>query len=227
MDVRIVLIEPEHDINVGHCCRAMKNFGFSELALVNPKCELGFDANMYAKHGSDVLKKSKKTKTIAEAARGCTLVVGTTGVERRSGEIIRNPMRLHEFAARVAEKKGKMALLLGREGTGLSPEEIRKCDFLVTIPADGKYPVLNLSHALAVMLYELRRAGNSTKKNKTSDGLALPGERKALLAAFVKIVKKGKARKPDKIAIAFKNVVGRAMVSGLEARAMLAGLKEE
>lgn len=223
------MVEPEHDINVGHCCRAMKNFGFAELALVNPKCELGFDANMYAKHGSDVLKKSKMEKTIANAARGCALVVGTTGVERRSGEIIRNPMRLREFAARMAKKKGKMALLLGREGTGLSPDEIRACDFLVTIPANGNYPVLNLSHALAVMLYELRMAGNAPekKKNKTSDGLASPGERKALLAAFAKIVGKGKARKPDKIAIAFKNVVERAMVSPLEARAMLSGLKEK
>ncbi len=224
MQVRVVLVEPEHDINVGHCCRVMKNFGFGELAIVNAKCELGFDANMYAKHGNDVLKNAKKMKTIADAARGCVLVVGTTGIERRSSGIIRNPVYLPEFVKRVAGKDGKLALLMGREGTGLTPAEIKMCDFLVTVPADGKYPILNLSHALAVILYALREAGRK-KAKATSEQLASRGERRELLKAFARLTGKAKVREPGKISMAFKNMVERAQVSSLEARAMLAALK--
>jgi TrmH family RNA methyltransferase len=224
MQVRVVLVEPEHDLNVGHCCRAMKNFGFSELVIVNAKCELGFDANMYAKHGADVLKNARKTKKINEAVRDCSLVVGTTGIERRNSGIIRNPVYLPAFAKQVAAKKGRLALLMGREGMGLTPAEIGMCDFLVTIPADGRYPVLNLSHALAVILYSLREAGRKRSK-ETAEQLASHGERRALLAAFVKLTKNAKVRQPEKIANAFKNVVERSQVSSLEARAILAALK--
>jgi len=224
MQVRVVLVEPEHDINVGHCCRAMKNFGFSELAIVNAKCPLGFEANMYAKHGNDILKNAKKTKTIADAARGCALIIGTTGIERRSSGIIRNPVYLPAFVKQVAAKKGKLALLMGREGTGLTPAEIRMCDFLATIPADGKYPILNLSHALAVILYALREAGRKRAK-ATAEQLASRGERRELLKAFSRLTAGAKVRQPQKIANAFKNMVERGQVSSLEARAMLAALK--
>jgi len=224
MRVRVVLVEPEHDINVGYCCRAMKNFGFSELAIVNAKCALGFEARMYAKHGTDVLKKARKAKSIAEAVKGCALVVGTTGIARRSSCIIRNPMYLQEFARRVAGRRGRLALVFGREGTGLAPDEIKQLDFLVMIPASGSYPVLNLSHALAVMLYEMRKTAAKTKA--TADGLASRLERKALLEAFAKMARGARVRQPEKIAMAFKNAVERALISSLEARAMLAALKE-
>ncbi len=226
MEVRVVLVEPEHDINVGYCCRAMRNFGFRELFIVNPKCPLGFEAHMYSKHGADVLKNAKKVKGMEEAVKGCALVVGTTGVARRSKRVIRNPMSVAELKQKAKRVKGRMALLLGREGMGLTPEEIKKCDFLVTIEADGSYPVLNLSHALAILLYELRGA-----KGGTWEGLALRAERKALVDAFARLARrrggKVRVRDPNKIAVAFKNVVERGLVSSLEARAMLAALKEE
>jgi tRNA/rRNA methyltransferase len=225
MDIRIVLVEPEHDINVGYCCRAMRNFGFRELVIVNPKCKLGFEAHMYAKHGADVLQKAKRVRSIDEAVKGCVLVVGTTGVARRSKRVIRNPMSVAELKRKIKRVKGTAALLLGREGMGLTPEEIKRCDFLATIEADGSYPVLNLSHALAILLYELRGA-----KGGTWEGLAPRAERKALVDAFARLAQRGgkkvRVRDPNKIAVAFKNVIERALVSSLEARAMLAALKE-
>ncbi|VVC04339.1 SpoU rRNA Methylase family protein [Candidatus Burarchaeum australiense] len=221
MEIRVVLVEPEHDINVGYCCRAMRNFGFRELVLVSPKCPLGFEALMYSKHGADVLKAAKKVRGIGQAVEGCSLVVGTTGIARRGKGVIRNPMSIAELAKKVRRVKGKVALLLGREGMGLTPEEIRLCDFLATVEADGSYPVLNLSHALAIMLYELRGA-----KGGTWEGLAPRKERQELVKAFGRIARRGKVRDPAKITAAFRNVVERALVSSLEARSMLAGLKD-
>lgn len=204
----------------------MRNFGFRELFIVNPKCPLGFEAHMYSKHGADVLKNARRVRSVEEALKGCALVVGTTGVARRSKHVIRNPMSVAELKQKARMVKGKMALLLGREGMGLTPEEIKKCDFLVTIEADGSYPVLNLSHALAILLYELRGA-----KGGTWEGLAPRAERKALVDAFARLARKGgkkvRVRDPAKIATAFKNVVERALVSSIEARAILAALKEE
>jgi len=222
----------------------MRNFGFRELFIVNPKCPLGFGAHMYAKHGAEVLRRAKRARNIADAAKGCALVVGTTGIARRSKRVIRNPMSVAELKRKIKRVKGTVALLLGREGMGLTPDEIRQCDFLVTIEADGSYPVLNISHALAVLLYELRGA-----KGGTWEGLAPREERKALVDAFAGLARRGRplsargekgplsakqkvggkvrVRDPAKIATAFKNVVERGLVSSLEARAMLAALKEE
>ena len=220
MRLRVVLVEPEHDMNVGHCCRAMRNFGFRELVLVSPRAPLGFEARMYAKHGADVLAKARRARSVGAAVKGCALVVGTTGVARRGREIVRNPLSIREVAARVRGRKGRCALVLGREGTGLRPDEIRQCDFLARVEADGSYPVLNLSHALAVMLYELRGA-----RGGAWEPLAGREERRALVEAFGRMARRSRVRKPAKIEAAFRNVVERSFVSSFEARSMLAAMK--
>ncbi len=221
MKIRVVLVEPEHDINVGFCSRAMKNFGFRELYIVKPKAPLGFEALKYAKHAQDVFKQAKRVKSMKQALRGCKLVVGTTGVGKRSKQVIRNPISIAELKRRLKGEKGKLALVLGREGMGLSPDEIGGCDLLAKIESDGNYPVLNLSHALAILLYELRGTRGGTWEN-----LAERRERRELVKAFERIAKRSSARNPSKITAAFKNMVERSLISSFEARSMLAALKE-
>jgi len=220
--VRIVLVEPEYEINIGHVARVMANFGFDELYMVNPKVEIGFNARMFAKHASHILQKARVVGRLEDALKGCDLVVGTTGIVGRSRNVIRNPVTPAKFANDISKLNGKLALLFGREGTGLNKNEVKRCDFLVTIPASEDYPVLNLSHALAIVLYEL-----ASNKNQVMITTASEEEREMLIRCFNSIVDNFsmQLRSPDKIKQSFKRVVGRSLVSDVEAAAILCVLQ--
>jgi TrmH family RNA methyltransferase len=222
---RIVLVGPEYEINMGAVCRAMANFGFSELYIVNPACPIGFEAQMHAKHAKQLLHDAKVINgkdALARAVSGCNLIVGTTGVLHRHRKTLRNVMVLPEFARKMKGEKGgraaragksaggvhgKVALLFGREGIGLMADEISKCDILVTIPTRGAYPIMNLSHAVAVMLYELSDIKLNTME-KAGDG-----ERTALMREFDRLVERyaPKMTNPHKVKVAFRRMIGREM----------------
>jgi TrmH family RNA methyltransferase len=216
--VRIVLVEPEYEINIGHAARAMANFGFEELYLVNPKVEIGFNARMFAKHASHILQKAKVVGRLEDAVRGCDFVVGTTGIVGRSRNIIRNPVTPARFAREMRKLDGRFAILFGREGTGLNKNEVKKCDFLITIPASEAYPILNLSHALAIILYEL-----SSGKGENMIRRASGEEKEMLTRCFNSIVDhfSARLRSPEKIKLSFKRVIGRSLISDVEAAAIL------
>ena len=220
--MRVVLVKPLHDANVGAVCRAMKNFGAKDLALVAPRCKLGFEAKLYAKHSEEVLRNAKTVKTLAEAVKGCDLVVGTTGAPRRYREKeFKNCLLLQQLPERVATAK-KPALVFGSEDSGLNAEESAQCDFLVTIPANPEHPVLNLSHAVAVVLYELCRS------KREPAYLAAPRRDAEQIAKFFeKAVKKARrVRDKEKVAKAFGRLLRRAGVAKDEARALLVAFSE-
>ena len=152
---------------MGSVARAMKNFGFHDLVLVNP-CKIEDYGSAMASHARDVLQMSRSFSSLPEAVEGANLVVGTTGkrLEREQ-----HHLRLHlrvpcltpaELAAKLNGKEGTVALLLGREDCGLNSEELAICDMVVSIPTSGDYPVMNLSHAAAILFYELSRAESGT-----------------------------------------------------------------
>jgi len=160
MNLRVVLVEPMYDGNIGSVARSMKNFGFDQLVLVNP-CRIDDFGKAMASHAWDILGKAKVVSTLEEAVRESSLVVGTTG--KRLGDEHKH-LRLHIrepwlTPAQLAEKlKGKdceVALLLGRENWGLTNEELQLCNLLVSIPTSDLYPVMNLAMAATVLLYEL------------------------------------------------------------------------
>lgn len=78
MEIRVVLVRPEYQVNIGAVARVMKNFAASDLVLVRPKAKVGFTARMYAKHSGEILENARKAKSIAEAAKGCDVIIGTT-----------------------------------------------------------------------------------------------------------------------------------------------------
>lgn len=159
VDFRVVLVEPEHEGNVGAVARSMGNFAFEDLVLVDP-CPIGDEAFKRAKHAGHILERAAVVGTVEEAIRDCSLVVGTTGIVTHGPRrYIRIPMSPRELAAKTADHDGRIALLFGREGLGLTQDELSKCDLLVHIPSDDAYPVLNLSHAVTVVIYELYLAG--------------------------------------------------------------------
>lgn len=154
-EISIVLIEPLYEGNVGFTARVMKNFGFTRLVLVNP-CPIGDEAIMRASHARDVLDSARRM-TIDEIYREFDLVVATTG---EVSESVCTPMRMPYYAPAevremVADIEGTVAILFGRENWGLANREVMRADIICTIPASKAYPILNLSHAVGILCYEL------------------------------------------------------------------------
>lgn len=154
-DVAFVLVEPLYEGNVGFAARAIKNFGFRRLVLVNP-CPLHDDALARAGHARDVLESAQRL-SLGEVFSESDVVIATTGEVSKS---VCNPMRMPYYSpAEIREMiegiRGRVSILFGRENWGLNNREIRRSDVICTIPASPEYPILNLSHAVAVMGYEL------------------------------------------------------------------------
>ena len=170
-DVRFVLVGPKFEGNVGAVARSMANFDFEELYLVEP-CEIGEDAYRRAKHGSDILDNAVSVGTMEEAVEDCFLVAGTSGITTKGDRnYTRLPVPVREFAQHVSGYDEKMAVVFGREDIGLFQEELNKCDLLINVPTSDRYPVLNLSHAATLVMYELFQFGKVTRR-------AEPAERK-------------------------------------------------
>ncbi|MBD3319197.1 TrmJ/YjtD family RNA methyltransferase [Candidatus Woesearchaeota archaeon] len=150
--ITIVLVRPQHPGNVGAVARVMANFGFHSLMLIAPKCDhREQEARNRAKHAQSILQKAKVRDF--SALKRFDYVLGTSAQTGTAFNIPRSPVSLKE-AARSVNRKAKIALLFGSEGTGLTNEEVDYCDFLITIPASKKYGTLNVSHAVSIVLYE-------------------------------------------------------------------------
>jgi TrmH family RNA methyltransferase len=154
--LRVVLVAPRNPLNIGAAARAMSNFGFFHLRVVNPY-ELAFREARSAVGAEPLLAQAEEFKTVAEAVEDCTLVVGTTAVGLRQ---LQHPVRRLEQAARLLRKRlaaGPIALLFGSEKRGLSNEDLSHCHWLLRIPTWEEHRSMNLGQAVAVCLYELAR----------------------------------------------------------------------
>jgi tRNA/rRNA methyltransferase len=154
-DIDIVLVAPLYEGNVGFAARVMKNFGFSRLVLIDP-CALGNEADGRASHARDVLHAAEVC-TIEDVFARSNIVIATTGLVSKS---VCHSMRMpfyspKELRERIQEAGGRISILFGRENWGLNNEEVRRCDLICTIPTSAEYPILNLSHAVGVVCYEL------------------------------------------------------------------------
>lgn len=154
----IVLVRARNPSNIGAVARAMHDFGFANLRVVN-EFPVPFAAAKSAVDAASVLASATEHETLAEAVADCTLVLGTTAVGER---VLQHPLfLLPEGARRVADELaiGRVALLFGSEKTGLSNDELSHCHALVTIPmnqlSDGSHLSMNLGQAAAVCLWQI------------------------------------------------------------------------
>lgn len=218
--VRVVLIEPKHEGNVGAVARAMKNFGVSELRIVGDLA-LGEEARRRAMHGLDVLTAAKRVSSIGESIADVDLVVGTSGVRTDSEKKFhRQATTPRDLAARLAVYDGGAALVFGREDYGLFNEELLECDILVTIPAHPEYPILNVAQAAAILLYEIHNAGAEARRPR----LAASGEeRSTLYEAFDDLLAATNypGHKRDRTKVMFRRIMGRAAPSKWEFHALM------
>lgn len=151
----MVLVEPEEQGNIGAVARAMHNFGLSRLIVVNPKEKLGEEAWARAKHAKHVLERAEIVPDLYSAIEGFDFVVGTTGTTIGDKNPVRTAVSPKNLSKIFNSFSGSVAMLFGREGSGLTNEELSRCDLVVSIPANPEYPILNVSHAAAIIFYEL------------------------------------------------------------------------
>src|ERR1700675_932278 len=158
--LRVVLVATRNPLNIGAAARAMSNFGFLRLRLVNPY-DVAFREARSAVGASALLASAEEFKTVAEAVADCPLVVGTTAVGSRG---LQHSVRRLDAAARLIRKRlasSRVALLFGSEKFGLSNDDMSHCHWLLRIPTHEQNISMNLGQPAAVCLYELIRDGKT------------------------------------------------------------------
>lgn len=171
--IRVVLVNTSHPGNIGGAARAMKNMGLHQLVLVDPQRFPDPEAASRASGADDVLANARVVATLEEALADCVLVLGTSARDRRIPWPVVDP---REAADKVLDQlegaaAGPIALVFGREDSGLTSDELQRCQFHVHIPSDPAFSSLNLATAVQVLAYELRmqslqRQGQPTKMQK-------------------------------------------------------------
>jgi len=163
--LRVVLVGASNPLNIGAVARAMSNFGFLRLRVVNAY-DVAFREAKSAVGAASVLTNAEEFTKLSDAVADCTLVVGTTAVRHRE---LQHPLRRLEYGARLIRKElatGSVALVFGPEKTGLSNDDLSYCHWLMNIPTREQHISMNLGQAVAVCLYELVRDGRKTTPAK-------------------------------------------------------------
>jgi tRNA/rRNA methyltransferase len=174
--LRVVLVSTRNSLNIGAAARALSNFGFSRLRVVNPY-EKAFREARSAVGAASILASAEEFTTVAEAVADCTLVVGTTAVRHRE---LQHSVRRLEYGGHSIRKHmsgGNVALLFGSERYGLSNDDLSHCHWLIRIPTEDTNISMNLGQAVAVCLYELIRDARAAKPKKVAVASAEEMER--------------------------------------------------
>ncbi len=157
LPIRIVLIETALPENIGSAARAMKTMGLSDLALVRPKAFPDARANALAAGADDVLEQARVCDSLAEAIGDCIFAAGCTARLRDIALPLLDPAGASQRLI-VERSRGPVALVFGTERTGLSNEDLSRCDAAVHIPTEAEFSSLNLAQAVQVLAFALRSA---------------------------------------------------------------------
>jgi len=226
-NISIVLVEPQGPINVGSVCRSMMNFGVSDLRLVNPCYDYrSLESRRMALKAESILNQAAVFQSLRAALSDCHLAFGTT---RRFGRYREAFLTPGQSAAQALSQPpdSTVAFVFGREDRGLHTCELDLCQAFVTIPTDSGYPSMNLSHAVALFLYELRKGALAAENTATENRLPARAAdvermfqhmRRTLLAAEYL-----DPQNPDHILRAFRRLFGRSGLDDREVR-ILQGL---
>ncbi|MDE1855399.1 MAG: TrmJ/YjtD family RNA methyltransferase [Candidatus Micrarchaeota archaeon] len=229
MHIKLILMEPKYQVNLGYIARTAMNFGVGKLYLINPRARPdGKQARMYAKHAYRLLEGAKICKTLDEASRDCDLLLGTTGIRQKAKASFRRIYFAEDAVARIRKMKSNatVGLLMGRDDTGLRGEEIEKCDMLAYIGTSPEYPVMNISHAIAVFLYLLRR-GELRTHNEEGMREKKPDAREVrkLLSLFESMISRKSMRNRKAVLGAFRRMVRKSQPTEPELHALITALK--
>jgi tRNA/rRNA methyltransferase len=194
----IVFVEPESSGNIGALARVMKNFSIKKLILVNPKCNINEETKARAKHAFDIVEKARVVKRLDGVINEFDVVVGTTGKTAAHYHEVRTSITPAELGKKVRTVKG------------------------TTIPANPRYPILNISHAAAIIFYELF-AGDAGSATATASR-----KEKDILFRYIDdtLDRLELIRDKKKVKKTFRNVLNKSMMTPSEARALAGALRE-
>lgn len=167
-NIRIVLVNTSHPGNIGAAARAMKTMGLQRLYLVQPKVFPDEEAQARAKQAEDILSKAVVVDTLAEAIADCSFVLGTSA---RPRNLVWPTLTAAQAGQRAVQEANnhQVALVFGRERTGLTNEEIQLCHYQLHIPANPTYSSLNLAAAVQVVAYEVYQSYLSITEIASTD----------------------------------------------------------
>ena len=152
-----ILVEPSHPGNIGATARAIKNMGFTNLSLINPKDFPNDDAFYRAKGAKDILENIKIYEDLSDALKDATLIFGTSARTRTIPWPTKTSSELSIVLKKALESgNAKVCFVFGREISGLSNEELQMCDYHIKIPTDEDFSSINLSHAVQIISYILK-----------------------------------------------------------------------
>ena len=218
--IYVVFVEPESPGNIGFLARTMKNFGLTNLVLINP-CKMENESYYKAMHARDVVSNSETYCSLKEFLKSKEIdsAIGTTGNAGGSYNVARIAVSPEQLADTI-NYNGNMALIFGREGNGLSNEEISLCDVIVSIPTHDYYPILNITHAAAIIFYEMFKREKSYPVDRIESASA--AEKESLINCMDEIILKlGYPRHKSKNAsLVFRRIIGRAFISEREAHTL-------
>ncbi len=202
--VSVAVVEPEFGLNLGYVARTMANFGMEKLIVVSSKRldrkRLG-EAKLFASHGRSLIDEIDYVGSMAKLRKRFRLLIGTTAIEgTRKANLTRKTLGVEECASRVSDKitaqPNSVCIVLGRDTTGMTNEELRSCDFSVTIRASRNYNTLNVSHAAAIVFFvfskyldkkQIRKRNEKTSGRKERDRAISLFEQLAEVSEFQKL----------------------------------------
>jgi len=229
----IVLVQPENAGNIGSIARIMKNFNFKKLVIFNPLEDVenikSHEAQGFAMHGKDILlnakifqvdKQENHLNELSNYLSKFELIFASTAKGMKYSNIKRISIFPQDLTIPISEKKLNLAILFGKESRGLTNQEISLADILIRIPASNEYPTMNLSHAAAIILYEIfmKIYNINIGRGKKPILLADRKDRQILYKLIKKLILKLKVRnhRENNAYFALKNVFERALVSKKE-----------
>ena len=188
-NLRVVMVATRNPLNIGASARAMANFGFGHLRVVNPY-DVAFREARSAVGAAPLLAKTQEFPSVAAAVADCHLVVGTTNAGRRE---LQHPIRRLEYGARVISRAltaGPVALLFGSEKYGLSNDDMSHCHWLMRIPTTSQDLSMNLGQAVALCLYEMARESKAAAARPGKIRSASAAENEQVTAMLLEVLAK-------------------------------------
>ena len=173
-NIRIVLVCTSHPGNIGAAARAMKTMGLTRLTLVAPERYPSVEATARASGADDVLAQAHIVSSLDEALAGCHLVLGASAHQRTIAWPQLEPRACAALAVSASATE-EVAIVFGREQSGLTNEELERCHYLVQIPSIPDFSSLNIASAVQVITYEIRMASLQAQPVADSGGEPVPG----------------------------------------------------
>jgi tRNA/rRNA methyltransferase len=229
---RVVLVETHYPGNLGATARVMRNMGLKDLVLVSPVADpLDGQALQMSTHGEPMLRSARQATTFDDAVSDCVIVVGTSA---RVGGLFRqqsvgSPDVILPAVAEALRQGQRAALVFGAEPSGLENSVVTRCHHLIRIPTGDDYPALNLAQAVAICLYELRKAWDRLGPMAEPEPLASFAEQEQMfrqLQTSLEEIHFLFGDKAEPLMHAVRHLLGRARLSVMEVK-VLRGLARQ